>query len=423
MNGLSFLNSDIQMYFNSNKSLWRSSVCLLCILYAFLVTIGGCSWCPPRSFDNKICIAVFNTSLTRPEAGRLYKDLKKGDQQARAIAQIIQTVRPDILLLNEFDYDSGCEAAEIFIHNYLVVSQSGLEPILYPYKYTAPVNTGIPSGFDLDNDGSVAGPGDCFGYGQFPGQYGMLVLSRYPIKKDNVRTFQKFLWKDIPAAMLPDDPATPDELDWYSPQELEIVRLSSKSHWDVPVSIGGLTLHLLVSHPTPPVFDGPEDRNGLRNHDEIRFWADYINPETSGYIYDDAARKGGLDSNAFYVIMGDLNADPHDGDSTQNAVNQLLMHPDIQDTKPVSKGAVQASQNQQGANSNHLSPSEFDTYQSSPPGRTPGNLRLDFVLPSGNITVIDSGVFWPLAEDARAECIKFSDHRMVYVDIQLNGSR
>ena len=45
------------------------------------------------------------------------------------------------------------------------------------------------------------------------------------------------------------------------------------------------TVHFLVSHPTPPVFDGPEDRNGPRNYDEIRFWADY-SPRTGGYIYD-----------------------------------------------------------------------------------------------------------------------------------------
>ena len=38
------------------------------------------------------------------------------------------------------------------------------------------------------------------------------------------------------------------------------------------------TVHVLASHPTPPTFDGAEDRNGRRNHDEIRFWADYVSP-------------------------------------------------------------------------------------------------------------------------------------------------
>ena len=74
---------------------------------------------------------------------------------------------------------------------------------------------------------------------------------------------------------------------FYDPEELDVFRLSSKNHVDVPVKIDNGTVHFLVSHPTPPVFDGPEDRNGTRNHDEIRFWADYVDPARSGYIYDD----------------------------------------------------------------------------------------------------------------------------------------
>ncbi len=57
-----------------------------------------------------------------------------------------------------------------------------------------------------------------------------------------------------------------------------MLRLSSKSHWDIPLQIGGAIVHVLTAHPTPPVFDGPEDRNGCRNHDEIRLWSDYIDP-------------------------------------------------------------------------------------------------------------------------------------------------
>ena len=103
----------------------------------------------------------------------------------------------------------------------------------------------------------------------------MAVFSKYPIDTAGARTFQTFRWADMPGALLPIDPATGQS--WYSPAELEVVRLSSKSHWDVPIQIGsGRPVHFLVSHPTPPVFDGPEDRNGRRNFDEIRFWADYV---------------------------------------------------------------------------------------------------------------------------------------------------
>ena len=124
-------------------------------------------------------------------------------------------------------------------------------------------------------------PDAAFGFGFFPGQFGMAVFSQHPIDDDPIRTFQLFLWKDMPGALLPDDPATAGEADWCSPDELEVFRLSSKSHWDVPIRIENKTVHFLVSHPTPPVFDGPEDRNGTRNHDEIRFWSDYIIPSRS----------------------------------------------------------------------------------------------------------------------------------------------
>ena len=153
---------------------------------------------------------------------------------------------------------------------------NGAAAIEYPYRFVAPSNTGIPSGFDLNNDGTVGGPDDAFGFGFFPGQFGMAVYSMHPIVLDDVRTFQTFLWADMPGALLPDDPATPEPADWFTADELDAVRLSSKSHWDLPIDIDGRIVHFLVSHPTPPVFDGPEDRNGRRNHDEIRFWADYV---------------------------------------------------------------------------------------------------------------------------------------------------
>src|SRR3546814_10697303 len=99
----------------------------------------------------------------------------------------------------------------------------------------------------------------------------MAILSKHPIQTDQVRTFQHFLWRDMPGALLPDDPDTAAPADWYSPEELAVLPLSSKSHRDVPVRVGGHTVHVLASHPTPPTFDGAEDRNGRRNPDEIRF--------------------------------------------------------------------------------------------------------------------------------------------------------
>jgi hypothetical protein len=218
--------------------------------------------------------ATYNASLNRASEGSLVRELSTPDsEQARKLAEVIQINAPDVLLVNEFDYDAGHRAADLFRTNYLEVGQNGQRPVQYPYVYVAPSNTGVESGHDLNNDGRVGGPGDAQGFGYFEGQYGMVLYSRYPIDAERVRTFQNFLWKDMPAALLPDDPANQGPADWFTPAELEIVRLSSKSHWDVPVRIGGTTVHVLASHPTPPVFDGDEDRNGRRNSDEIRFWA------------------------------------------------------------------------------------------------------------------------------------------------------
>ncbi len=271
---------------------------------------------------NNIRFASFNVSLFRDTAGQLITDLSTpNNSQTQAVAEIIQRVNPDVVLINEFDYDNNGRAAALFQQNYLSVSQNGVNPVAYPFVYLAPSNTGIASGFDLDNNGRVVNtPGDrdygndALGFGNFPGQYGMLLLSKYPIVRDRVRTFQRFLWKDMPGALLPDNPNTPAPNDWYSPQELNIFRLSSKSHWDIPINVDGEIIHVLASHPTPPVFDGEEDRNGRRNHDEIRFWSDYVTPGKGDYIYDDRGIFGGLPAGEKFVIKGDRNADPFDGD-------------------------------------------------------------------------------------------------------------
>ena len=279
--------------------------------------------------------ATYNVYLNRPEEGDLARELETTDSvQARKVAEIIQRASPDVILLNEIDYDAAGKGLAEFQKNYLEISQHGAAPAIYPYVFVAPVNTGEPSGHDLDRDGVVTiAPGtreyggDAFGYGEFPGQYGMAILSKYPIYEDGVRTFQKFLWKDMPGAMLPDDPSTPEPADWYSADALKVFRLASKSYWDAPVVIDGKIVHVLASHPTPPSFDGPEDRNGKRNHDEIRFWADYI---TDGdYIYDDKGVHGGLGVEQRFVIMGDMNADPHDGDAGLGAIDQLLSSPAV----------------------------------------------------------------------------------------------
>nr|WP_242636591.1 endonuclease/exonuclease/phosphatase family protein [Myceligenerans salitolerans] len=366
-------------------------------------------------------VATYNLSLNRATQGQLVADLSDGgNEQARTVAEVIQHVRPDVVLLNEFDHDDAGEAARLFRENYLEVPQGDAEPIEYRYAFVAPSNTGVPSGFDLNNDGTVGGGDDALGFGLFPGQYGMVVLSRYPIDADRARTFQHFRWQDMPGAALPTDPATGEA--WYTDEELDALPLSSKSHWDVPVRVGHRTVHVLAAHPTPPTFDGAEDRNGRRNHDEIRFWADYV---TGGrharYIYDDDGRRGGLHRGASFVILGDYNADPADGDSYDGAIHQLLDNRRIQDPAPRSEGAVEAAELQGGANESHTGDPALDTADFA--DTAPGNLRADYTLPSRNLRIRDAGVFWPTQDDPLSRLtgtypFPSSDHRLVWVDLK-----
>lgn len=390
-----------------------------------------------------IRFAQFNASLNRRTEGQLVQDLADptattaGTNQAKAIAEIVQRTSPDVVLINEFDYFAAdpTEAVELFQQNFLGVSQNGADPVEYPYFYIAPSNTGVASGFDLDNNGSVVtevgAPGygnDAFGFGNFPGQFGMLLLSKYPIDTENVRTFQNFLWQDMPDSLLPTI-AAPDSDPWYSAEEQAALRLSSKSHWDVPIQVNGKTIHALVSHPTPPVFDGPEDRNGKRNHDEIRFWSDYVTPGAGDYIYDDQGRTGALSAGSSFVIMGDQNADPFDGDSFDDAILQLLDNRYVNTSvTPSSEGGVEAAERQHNINDQHEGNPAFDTADFN--DAAPGNLRADYVLPSQNLKITDAQIFWPKQDDPLFRLIgefdrnfppegfPSSDHKLVWVDVQ-----
>lgn len=377
--------------------------------------------------DSDVRFATFNASLNRGTEGALVADLSApGNPQADAVAEIIQHSNPDVLLINEFDYDAGGEALRLFQENYLSVPHGDAEPVEYAYRYSAPVNTGVPSGFDLNDNGEVSGGDDAWGFGLFPGQYGMAVYSKYPIDQDAIRTFQNLVWADMPGALLPDDPTTAEPADFYSPEELARFPLSSKSHWDVPIEVSkNKTVHFLVSHPTPPTFDGAEDRNGRRNHDEIRLWADYIaGGKTASYIVDDQGGEGGLGRNELFVIAGDQNADPNDGDSTDGAIHQLLDSPRVNTASvPTSTGAAEATELQGGINLEHAGDPAQDTADFSEP---PGNIRVDYVLPSRQIRILDSGVFWPASDDPLSRLtgvypFPSSDHRLVWADVDVPG--
>ena len=358
--------------------------------------------------------------------------LSKEHPRLRAIAAVIQRNRPDIVLLNELAYDqSGVPGyidgdvwglnARRFVEKYLSVAQEpDLEPLTY-HTFMAPSNTGISSGFDFDNNGTAVhsypvpppaeadgSPGpqtpegqlygnDAWGFGTFPGQYamGLLVRKDLEILTDSVRTFRLLRWSDVPDARMPVRPVTQEH--WYSNEAWNAFRLSSKSHWDVPIRLPNNTiLHILASQ--PPAFDGPEYRNVNRNHNEIRFWADYLNG--ADYVVDDAGQAGGLPQADMFILLGDLNADIDEGDSVNNPVDHfLLSHPRV-------KGAfVPEADISSTAIFPDLSLDDTATW----------GLRIDYVLPSNQITIRNGGIIRPTPGESNQ--VRPSDHFLVWLDL------
>lgn len=392
----------------TTRLIWIALVALLTLTLAACVRHRGKA-APTVRF------ATFNVSFYGDDADGLMRRLAGDDEKARKVAAVIQHLRPDVLLLNEFDYVADGSAADAFQQKFLALGQHGQPPIDYAYRYFAPVNTGVPSGLDLNGDGKLEGPDDAWGFGRYPGQYGMLVLSRFPIQAAHVRTFQKLLWKDLPGARRPMNPdGTPfhDEATWAR------ARLSSKSHWDLPIDTPLGIVHFLVSHPTPPVFDGPENRNGLRNSDEIRLWREYLEAKDDGWLCDDAGRCGGLAPGELFVIAGDLNADAFDGDGDHDAIRQLLAHPriDASFVPRAAGGAARAAQ--------HGLPRKGDTQTHTGDfGSKAGTMRLDYLLPSRGLAVKDGGIFWPVSPQETVLWADASDHHPVWLDLARTSLR
>lgn len=371
----------------------------------------------------RLRFASFNLSFSRPRAGQLLAELE-GEPAAQFshCAEILQRVRPDVLLLNEFDQDGpgrDDRALAGFLRRYLAVGQGGAVPLDYPFHYLVPSNTGLGCGVDLDGDGELRLPQDAHGFGAFHGQYAMLVLSRFPLARERVRSFQTLRWAAMPGALLPDRQPGSGRGDYYSAEALAVLRLSSKNHLDLPVLVGGRVIHFLISHPCPPVFEGPEQRNRRRNHDELRLWLDYL--DGADYLVDDQGRRGGLPAAASFVLAGDLNADPYAGAGLRRAIRRLLGHPRMHAGVANGLHVPRAAGGMALARERGLAPAEGAAWTHQ------GGLRLDYVLPSRDLQVLDSGVYWPepgepqaylvADEQGRQQAARSSDHRLVWVDV------
>ena len=312
----------------------------------------------------------------------MLRDILRGqDPQIATTLSIIAEVDPDVLILTDMDWDMQGAALAAF-------NNAGPR---FPYLFTARPNAGLPSGFDLDQNGRLGEARDAWGYGRFTGDGGMAVLSNLPFGA--VQDHSTLLWQEVPGAKLP---AQTDGTPFFAPEIAAALPLSSTAHWTIPITAQTGPFNLMVWSATPPVFDGPEDANGLRNRDELLFWS---------------AR---LDATPF-VLAGNANLDPVDGDGFPDAMATFLADPRLADPRPSSMGGAQA------ADPDHAGEPGLDTAD-WPDGR-PGNLRVSYVLPSSDWQVVGAGVFWPAPDDPLAallgsDGLAAGPHRLVWVDIR-----
>ena len=320
-------------------------------------------------------IATYNTELSRDGPGLLLRDIARGgDAQIEAVLAVLAAADADVIALQGFDYDLTGEALSRF------AALAG-----YEHHFALQPNTGLTTGLDMDGDGLLGGPRDAQGYGRFAGAGGMAILSRYPILRDGVQDFSTLLWEDVPGALLPEVNGAP----FPSAAARAAQRLSTTGHWIVPIDLPEGALNVLTFHASPPVFDGPEDRNGRRNHDEIRLWQQVLDGTF------------GPPPSSPFVIAGDANLDPEDGQGRKAAITTLLADQRLTPTAPVGYAGT-------------------DTVDWRDP--VPGDLRVSYVLPSADLTVVDSAVLWPAPDTPMAETVATaSRHRLVWVDLAISA--
>lgn len=336
-------------------------------------------------------VAYWDSALSRKGPGILMRDLMRGaDEQAMRASLLLAQVDPDILVIKGIDFDAE-NAAVLALGPYL--SEHGLR---FPYAFSSISNGGLPSGFDLNSDGFFGGPDDAIGWGQFIGQDGIAVFSKYPILTEGFRNFGAQVWADFAWSKLP---KLEDGSNFFSDQIRASLPLTSGVHWELPIQVNkGLVVHLIIVDATPPVFDGKEDANGLRNRDEIRLLENYISGEALG---DSTGQTSAL-AFAPFIIAGTFNADPNGGDADGRVVASLLDHPKIVDPRPIMSG--------QGVDRTWTA--LWDKKD------RPRGLRVDYVLPSAEFLVTDAGLVG--VENHQDLAKSASHHRLVWVDIRLS---
>ena len=287
-----------------------------------------------------------------------------------------------MIVLQGIDWDLEGQAVEA------LAERIGAHGHALPNVLAPPTNRGVTAG-DLDGDGRTDRAADMHGWATFRGQGAMAVLSRYPLSLTADLT--ELRWRDLPGASR----IGADGSDLLTGPHEEL-RLSTTAHWVVQVEAPEGPLTLLTHHATPPVFDGPEDRNGRRAGDEIAAWGALLDGALAEVPGGAAAPEGPV------VLAFAANVDPQDGDGRGDVIRAFLSRSDIRDPEPRGGGAAEADEA-------HVGDPALDTVR----WEGAGNLRVDYVLAGPGTEPVAAGVEWP-ARDAR------SRHAVVWADLRID---
>ncbi|MBN8292628.1 endonuclease/exonuclease/phosphatase family protein [Rhodobacter sp. NTK016B] len=296
-------------------------------------------------------LAVYHTGLSRSGPGLLLRDIARGAEDVVTVTTALAELRPDILLLLDIDHDRDLRALNALAET---LAQAGWS---LPHRFAPPPNTGLATGLDLDGDGRLGEGDDAQGWGRFRGAGGMALLSRYAIVHGTDHS--AFLWRDLPDARIP----RVDGQLFPAPAIYDVQRLSTTGHWALTLDTPGTPLTLWAWHAGPPVFGGPHGRNRARNADETAFWL---------WRLATAPPPGP------FVLMGNANLDPEAGAGDHAVIRALLSHSALQDPAP--RAPLEPGGPALTATAHWPEP------------EGPGALRVDYLLPSAGLRVLDGGL-------------------------------
>lgn len=345
------------------------------------------------------------------------KLMDAADEQATAAAEVLARFAPDVVNINELQYDiqgvptsssPGQPKADAKPGTFGGAAENakrladrvrGVDPTAdYPYVIQTLGNSGFL--WEGSNNGSAVF--DLRGWGEWRGRFNTAILSKWPILEDQIRVIADFAWEDLPDNLI---------AQMETEQGLTVPQgwpLFEKCLNVIPVQIGDEVVHFVLLHPVTPVYDVI---NTYRNHDELHALQLFLEGKLPGV---DPLPEG-----AKYVVIGDLNADPEDGDGIEGSIQQVLDHPGLTAFFPEGHGTKYSN----GARNTYLGGCGLDDGSTVDDPTTHFQLQLDYLLPSKTLGTPTGGeVFFPDFKTAKDDfdlACRASDHRFVYEEIDL----